>query len=133
VPEKEIIRGSPFSEGAERLGVPISTAVRGSGMVFVSGMPPLDLQSVRPVQGDMGQKATQCLENVRKVLETAGSSLEKVLKATVYATDPDQFAAINRTYARFFRQDFPARTFVAVKGWPEGMGFDIESECPALA
>ncbi|HKJ94714.1 MAG TPA: Rid family hydrolase [Gammaproteobacteria bacterium] len=131
--DKEIIRVSPFSEGAERLGVPISTAVRGNGMVFVSGMPPLDPRTGRPVQGDMERKATQCLENVRTVLETAGSSLEKVLKVTVYATDPDQFAVINRAYARFFREDFPARTFVAVKGWPEAMGFDIEIECTALA
>jgi 2-iminobutanoate/2-iminopropanoate deaminase len=62
-------------------------------------------------------------------LETAGSSLERVLKCTVYCTSVDKLAAVNAVYSRYFPKDPPARTFVNVPAWP--FRFDIEIDCVA--
>jgi 2-iminobutanoate/2-iminopropanoate deaminase len=64
---------------------------------------------------------------MRLCVETAGSSLEKVLKCTVYCTSVEQFAIVNAVYARYFSQNPPARTSVNVPAWPGA--FDIEIDC----
>ena len=128
---KETVRVSPISDVTERLGVPLSAAIKANGFVFVSGMPPFDRATGGMVRGDMAAQTEACLENVKVVLEAAGSSLDKVVKVTVYAVNAAHYATINRAYARYFPVDPPARTFVAVASWP--MEFDIEIECIALA
>jgi reactive intermediate/imine deaminase len=128
---KETVRVSPISEMIEKAKVPLSAAVKANGFVFVSGMPPFDHATGGMVRGDMAAQTEACLENVKTALEAAGSSLDKVVKVTVYAVNAAHYATINRAYARYFPVDPPARTFVAVASWP--MEFDIEIECVALA
>jgi 2-iminobutanoate/2-iminopropanoate deaminase len=70
------------------------------------------------------------LEQVKVCLETAGSSLENVLKCSVYCTSVEKFATINAIYARYFPKDPPARIFVCVPAWPGP--FDIEVDCIAV-
>jgi 2-iminobutanoate/2-iminopropanoate deaminase len=111
--------------------VPLSPAVRANGFVFVSGTPPIDLATGNFVKGDIARQTEQCLRCLQHVLESAGSSLAKVCKVVIYATDSTQFARINEVYARFFKEAPPARSFVAVGRWP--LDFDIEIECVALA
>ena len=128
---RQTYRVPGISEVIDKSGVPLSAVVKGAGLVFVSGMPPIDAQSRRIVQGDIAKQAEVCLDNVKAALEAAGSSLDKVLKVTIYACNAAHYATINKVYARYFAEQAPARTFVAVASWP--LEFDIEIECVALA
>ncbi len=129
--DKDIIEIPVISESIRKIGVPLSPVTRGNGFVFVSGLPPIDLKTGAFVRGDMATQTEASLEAVKFALECAGSSLEKVLKATVYVSNAAFFPTVNKVYARYFPNKPPARTFVAVGSWP--MEFDIEIECVALA
>lgn len=127
---KETIRVSGISEAIDSVGVPLSAAVKGGGFVFVSGMPPFDTKTKRFVHGDLAKQTEVCLENLKTALEAAGSSLEKVLKVTVYAANAAYYSTINGVYSRYFPENPPARSFVTVGSWPRE--FDIEIDCIAL-
>ena len=128
---KETFRVPGVSDATDAAGVPLSAVVKGAGLVFVSGMPPIDTKNMKLVGGDIARQAELCLDNVKAALEAAGSSLDKVLKVTVYASNSAYYSTINAVYARYFSENPPARTFVTVASWP--MEFDIEIECTALA
>ena len=128
---KEIIEIPKLSDFVRRKAVPLSLVTRGGGFVFVSGMAPLDLGTGELVRGDIETQTDVCLKALRFCLETAGSSMDKVLMVRVYAANAGFYGAINRVYAKHFPKDPPARTFVPVASWP--MEFDIEIDCQALA
>jgi 2-iminobutanoate/2-iminopropanoate deaminase len=128
---KEIVRVPGLSDAVEKVGVPLSIATRGAGLVFVSGIPPMDPKTGGLVAGDIAVQTTTCLNSMKAALEAAGSSLDKVLKVTIYASNSAYYGTINRIYAQYFPKNPPARTFVTVASWP--MEFDIEIECTALA
>ena len=109
---------------------PISQAVEAGGFVFVSGLLPLDMSTGEIVSGDIQVQTRQCLENVKSVLEAAETTLENVVKTTVYCTNSGHFDKVNDIYREYFPVDPPARTFVTVGSWP--MAFDIEIECVAI-
>jgi 2-iminobutanoate/2-iminopropanoate deaminase len=129
--DKEIIKISPITEALANGKVPLSPAVKANGFVFVSGLPPIDRKTGELVKGDISTQTELSLENVKAALEAAGSSLEKVVKVTIYIANAAHFPTVNAIYARYFPHDPPARTFVAVGSWP--LEFDIEIECIALA
>jgi len=104
--------------------------VKANGFVFVSGLPPIDLATGRISNGDIATQTELSLKAVKHALESAGSSLDKVCKVTIYASNAAYFKTINEIYARYFTSSPPARTFVTVASWP--MEFDIEIECVAL-
>jgi 2-iminobutanoate/2-iminopropanoate deaminase len=97
----------------------------------VSGQPPRDPKTGEFVNGDIQAQTRQCCENVKAVLEAAGTSMDKVVKATVYCANSAYFAKVNEIYRQYFPTDPPARTFVTVGSWPAA--FDIEIECIAIA
>jgi 2-iminobutanoate/2-iminopropanoate deaminase len=79
----------------------------------------------------MARQAELVLEQMKLCLETAGSSLSRVVKCNVYCTpDPSHFAAFNEVYDRYFPEDAPARIFLHVPSWPGP--FDVEIDCVAL-
>jgi reactive intermediate/imine deaminase len=129
--DKEIIEVPILSEGVRRVGVPLSLVTRANGFVFVSGTPPFDLETGAIVRGDIEVQTEACLRALQHSLESAGTSLDKVVMVRVYASNAGFYSVINRVYARFFPQNAPSRTFVPVASWP--MEFDIEIECIALA
>lgn len=129
--DKTIVRVPGITEALEKAGVPLSAAVRAGGFVFVSGTPPIDPKSGTLVSGDIAKQTEVCLEGLKATLEAAGTSLDKVVKVTIFASNSAYYATVNRVYARYFPKDQPARTFVTVGSWP--MEFDIEIECTALA
>ncbi|OCP21363.1 MULTISPECIES: Rid family hydrolase [unclassified Ensifer] len=126
---REVIDVPVISEAIRRLGAPTSAAVRFGDLVMTCGMPPIDPATGEIVEGDIRAQTRAVLEALRVTLEHAGSSLDKVIKATVYVTDPDLMADVNEIYRVYFHDGFPARTSAAIKPWP--LPFDIEIECVA--
>jgi 2-iminobutanoate/2-iminopropanoate deaminase len=99
-------------------------------MIFVSGFPPFDPQTGTVVKVPIERQTELVLEQMKLCLETAGSSMEHVLKCNVYCTSVELFAVVNAVYARYFPKDPPARIFVCVPAWPGP--FDIEIDCVAV-
>jgi 2-iminobutanoate/2-iminopropanoate deaminase len=129
--KREVIRVEPFSSWGERLKVPVSTLVRHGDTLYLSGIPPFDPATGEIVQASIERQTEIVLEQMKLCLETAGSSLENVLKCNVYCTSAEQFSAVNAVYARYFPKDPPARIFLCVPAW---FGpFDIEIDCIAAA
>jgi len=126
---REVIRVEPLSTWLERWKAPTSAVTRHGYNVYVSGFPPFDPDTGEVVNAPIERQTELVLQQMRLCLETAGSSLEKVLKCNVYCTSVEQFAVVNEVYRRFFPKDPPARIFVNVPSWPGH--FDIEIDCVA--
>jgi len=127
--KREIIRVEPFSTYLEGYKAPASVVIRHGELVYVSGLPPFDPETGKVVGGPLERQTELVLDQLKVCVETAGSSLERILKCTVYCTSADAFATVNAIYARYFPKDPPARTFVNVPAWP--FRFDIEIDCVA--
>ena len=128
--DKQVLAVPGITEGLIANNVPISAAVKANGFVFVSGMPPMDIATGKIVVGDIATQTRHAIEAVRHILESAGSSLAKVVSVRLYCTNSGHFKAVNDVYREYFPEGPPARTFVTVGSWP--LGFDIEMECVAL-
>ncbi|MGE5629095.1 MAG: RidA family protein [Solirubrobacterales bacterium] len=105
---------------------PYSQAVVVGNFLFTSGQIPLDPATGDLVTGDVAKAAERSLENLKAVLEEAGSSFDKVVKTTVFLTDMNDFAAVNEVYGRYFTKDMPARSCVQVAKLPKGATVEIE-------
>ncbi len=106
---------------------PYSQAVVAGGVVFCSGQIPLDPATGEMVEGDVATQTRQVLENLKAVLEAAGSGLDRVVKTTVFLADMGDFAAMNQVYAGFFDDVPPARAAVEVAALPKGARVEIEA------
>ncbi len=93
---------------------PYSQAVKVGNFVFTSGQIPLDPATGELVVGDVKKATERSLENVKAILEEAGTSLDKVIKTTVFVKNMSDFAAVNEVYAKYFEKDMPARSCVQV-------------------
>ncbi|MBK7950970.1 MAG: RidA family protein [Deltaproteobacteria bacterium] len=122
--QREEIRttGAPAPVG------PYSQAIRAGGWLFASGQIPLDPATGRIVPGEIEDETRQVLANLRAVLEAGGSSLDRVVKATVYLTDLTLFPRVNALYAEFFSaKPAPARVTVGVASLPLGSRVEIDA------
>lgn len=104
-------------------------AIVTGNLIFVSGQIPLDPATGELIEGDFKARCKRVLDNVAAIVESAGSSKDKIVKTTVFLTDLSKFAEVNETYAEFFKSDPPARAAVEVSKLP--LGVDIEIECIA--
>ncbi|MEV4509318.1 RidA family protein [Dactylosporangium sp. NPDC049525] len=127
---REVIRVEPLSTYLDNWKAPTSVVTAAGDTVCVSGLPPFDAATGEVVDAPIQRQTELVLEQLKLCLETAGSSLDQVLRCTVYCTSVDMFAAVNDVYRRYFPVDPPARTFVNVPAWPDH--FDIEIDCIAL-
>jgi 2-iminobutanoate/2-iminopropanoate deaminase len=105
---------------------PYSQAVVEAGRVYTSGQIPLDPATGKLVNGDIAAQTRRVLDNLKAVLEAAGSRLDLVCKSTVFVTDLKDFGAINQVYASYFPVDPPARSTVQVAALPLGAAVEIE-------
>jgi 2-iminobutanoate/2-iminopropanoate deaminase len=105
---------------------PYSQAIVANNFVFVSGQIPFDPHTGQLVQGDIQAQARQCLENLKAILEAAGTTMDKLVKVTVFAKDLKDFQAINQVYAEYFKENPPARSFVEVSRLPRDAAIEIE-------
>ncbi len=114
------------TDAAPRAIGPYSQAIRAGGFLFLSGQVALDPRTGQLVGSDIKQQTRQVLENVRAILEAAGSSLRQVVKCTVFLVDMNDFGPMNEEYGSFFQDQPPARTTVQVAKLPRGALVEID-------
>lgn len=105
---------------------PYSHVVEAGGFLFVSGIVPVDLEKNLRITDDIQAATELVLNNLKKTLESVGSSLDKVVKATVFLRDMTDFKSMNEVYVTFFPEEPPARSCVAVKEIPGNFPVEIE-------
>ena len=106
------------SEAPRAIG-PYSQGVKAGGFVFASGQVALDPKTGEMVGGDVAAQTDRVLQNLRAVVEAAGSDMDRVVKTTVYLRSMNDFAAMNEVYKKYFKSEPPARATVAVAGLPK--------------
>jgi len=120
-----VIETVATDRGPKAIG-PYSQAVRANGFVFLSGQIPLDPKTQQIVEGDVAVQTERVMENLKGVVEAAGSSLHHVVKTTVFLADMNDFAAMNEVYARYFTANAPARSTVEVARLPKNARVEID-------
>jgi 2-iminobutanoate/2-iminopropanoate deaminase len=127
--KRQIIRVEPLATWLDNYKAPTSTVVRHGDTIYVTGAPPFDPATGEIFLGPIERQTELVLEQMKLCVETAGSSLDEVLKVNVYVTSVEMFPAVNAVYRRYFPVDPPARIFINVPAWSGG--FDIEVDCIA--
>ena len=105
---------------------PYSQAIKANGFVYVSGQIAIDPETGEFLSGGVAEQTHRALKNLAAVLEAAGSSLDQVVKTTVFLADMKEFVAMNEVYATFFSGPPPARATVAALGLPRDARVEIE-------
>ena len=123
--EKEVIRMPGMLEG-----LPFSTAVRVDNILFLSGQIGTLPGSRELASGGVAGETRQTMENIKAVLEYAGSSMENVVKCTVFLADIADYGTVNEVYATYFPENPPARSALAASGL--ALGAKVEIECIAV-
>ncbi|MGH9493013.1 MAG: RidA family protein [Terriglobales bacterium] len=113
------------SEAPKAIG-PYSQGIKANGFVFVSGQVALDPKTGAMVGSDVAAQTDRVLQNLRAIVEAAGSDLDRVVKTTVYLRSMADFAAMNEVYAKYFKGEPPARATVAVAGLPKDALVEID-------
>ena len=127
--KREIIRVEPLATYLEKYKAPTTTVTKHGDTIYITGAPPFDPETGEIFRGNIERQTELVLNQMKLCVETAGSSLENILKVNVYVTSVDMFPAVNDVYRRFFPKDPPARIFINA---PCGDGsFDIEVDCIA--
>ena len=123
--EKEVVRTeaapAPFQ------GAPYSQAIKAGGLVFVSGQVALQPGSPEPVSDEIGAQTEQVFANLEAILEAAGTSLDRIVKTTVYLSNLDDFQEMNEVYRKYVGDLPPARATIEVSALPAGSLVDIDA------
>ena len=119
---KEVIK---TNDAPQAIG-PYSQAIKANGCVFISGQIAIDPATGELVEGDVGKQADRVLQNLRAILQAAGSSMEQVVRTTVFLKNMSDFAAMNQVYATFFTTQQPARSTVEVAQLPRNVLVEID-------
>ncbi|WP_342603903.1 RidA family protein [Peribacillus sp. FSL E2-0159] len=121
-----MIKETIITKEAPKAIGPYSQGIKVGNVVYTSGQPPID-----PETGEMPDNIEEqtrvSLENLKKVLEAAGSSLQQVIKTTVFLNDMNHFAVMNHVYGEFFSDNYPARSAIEVARLPKDAFIEIEA------
>ena len=123
--ERDVIvtEGAPKPFG----GAPYNQAIRAAGLVFCAGQVGLDPAAGTLVDGGVEAQARRAMDNLSAVLDAAGSSIDRIVKTTIFVADLGDFAAVNAVYGSYFTSDPPARSTVQVAGLPAGALVEVEA------
>lgn len=105
---------------------PYSQAIKAAGLIFTSGQVAIDPATQQVITGDIAAQTDRVMKNLAGVLQAAGSSLEKVLRCTVFLKNMGDFAAMNEVYGRYFSKTPPARSTVEVARLPKDVLVEID-------
>ena len=111
--------------GPKAIG-PYSQAVRANGFVFLSGQIALDPKTQQIIEGGISIQTERVLENLKAIVEAAGSSLQRVVKTTVFLADMTEFGAMNEVYSRYFVSNPPARSTIEASRLPRNVRVEID-------
>ena len=106
---------------------PYSQAIEVNGMVYTSGVIPIDPATGELAGGPAASQADQALSNLKNLLEAAGTSMENVIKTVVFIKNMDDFGSINEVYGKYFPEPYPARSCVEVARLPKDVAIEIEA------
>ena len=106
---------------------PYSQAIQIGQLLFTSGQVPIDSETGAIVEGGIQEQARQSLNNIKAILNAAGTNMGAVVKTTVFLQDMNDFAAMNEVYAQFFQEPYPARSAVQVARLPKDVLVEIEA------
>ena len=106
---------------------PYSQAIEVNGMIYTSGMIPIDPSTGELVTGSVEAQAEQAISNLEALLAASGSSIEKAVKTVVFISNMDDFGKINEVYAKHFKEPYPARSCVEVANLPKAALVEIEA------
>jgi len=106
---------------------PYSQGIKAGGFVFTSGQLPLDVASGSLEVEDIQNATRYCLENVKAIVERAGSSMDKIVKVVVFLKDMNDFSKMNEVYESFFKENPPARSCIEVASLPKNVTIEIEA------
>ncbi|HBI59865.1 MAG TPA: reactive intermediate/imine deaminase [Lachnospiraceae bacterium] len=106
---------------------PYSQAIEVNGMIYTSGMIPINPQTGELVAGTVEEQAEQAFSNLKALVEAAGSSMSCVVKTVVYIKNMDDFAKINAVYEKYFVKPYPARSCVEVARLPKDVALEVEA------
>jgi len=115
------------TEHAPKAIGPYSQAIRAEGLLFTSGQVAIDPATQQVINGDVAAQTERVLKNLAAILEASGSSLEKVVRCTVFLKNMGDFAAMNDVYGRYFKQSPPARSTVEVARIPKDVLVEIDA------
>lgn len=105
---------------------PYSQAIEVNGVIYTSGVVPIDPATGEVVEGDIKVQAKRVFESMKALLEAAGSDMDQAVKTTVFIQDMNDFAALNEVYATYFTGDYPARSCVEVARLPKDVLLEME-------
>jgi 2-iminobutanoate/2-iminopropanoate deaminase len=120
------MRNAVTTDKAPRPIGPYSQAIVEGDLLFLAGQGPIDPATGETNLGDIASQTRRTLDNVKAILEAAGSSLDKVIRCNVYLKDIGDFAAMNAVYAQAFTSPYPARTTIQAGALPGGIAVEIE-------
>ena len=115
------------TDKAADTGGPYSQAIIHEGLIYVSGQGPADPETNELKLGTIEEEAELTLENLRIILEEAGSSLDRVLKVTAFLLDMEEFGRFNEVYRKYFQKDLPARTCIQAAKLPGAFRVEIDA------
>ena len=104
-----------------------SQAIKAGNLVFISGQIPFNPETMEIIQGDFHEHVRQIIRNLQAICEEAGGDLNDIVKINVYLTDMINFAVVNEVMEEYFKQPYPARAAVEVKGLPKGVDVEMEA------
>lgn len=119
-----------LSKKAPKAIGPYNQAVEANGFVFLAGQIPLNPETMTLIEGDAAIQVEQVLKNLSAVLKAAGCTFNNVIKTTMFLQDMNDFAKVNEVYAKYFTENYPARSTIQVAKLP--LGALVEIECIAV-
>ena len=115
-----------FTEKAPHPVGPYSQVVQAGGFLFLAGQIPLTFSGTM-MEGDVAAQARQVMENLKAVLEAAGAGMNQVVRTTIFLADLADFDTVNRVYAEYFQEPYPARSTIQAGKLPKGARIEIDA------